>query len=113
MVVEIRTYVDISTLQADLSTTFQSLPQTPHHFGLCLIDSVSKGTTFKGMVINYKEGVGSFRVRYELIKLILKRIPVEMFLYLVILKSVCVFKCILGRIRAICSYLCLIYFDLF
>ena len=41
----------------------------------------NKGTTFEGMVINYGEGVGSFNIKYELIKLFLKCIPVETFLY--------------------------------
>ena len=59
-----------------------------------------------GMVINYWEGVGSFRIKYELKKLILKRIPVDTFLYLVIFKSMCVFRCIFVKIRSIS--LCLI-----
>ena len=63
------------------------------------------------MVNNYGEGVGSFRIKYELIKLILKRIPVETFSYLIIFKSMCVFKCIFGKIRGI--FLCLISFDLY
>ena len=70
-------------------------PPTPGH------NPASKGTTFKGMVVNYGEGVGSFRIKYELIKLILKSIPVETFLYLVIFESMFVFKCTFGKIRGI------------
>ena len=63
------------------------------------------------MVINYGEGVGSFRIKYEFIKLILKRVIVETFLYLVIFQSICVLKCIFGKIRGI--FLCLISFELY
>ena len=63
------------------------------------------------MVINYGEGVGSFRIKYELIRLILKCIHVETFLYLVIFQSICVLKCIFVKISGI--FLCLISFDLY
>ena len=63
------------------------------------------------MVINYGDGVGSFRIKYEFIKLIRKRIIVETSLYLVIFQSICVLKCIFGKIRGI--FLCLISFDLY
>ena len=61
-----------TTLQADLSPMLQSLPQTPCHCGLCLIDQVSKGTTQPVRALLLRKwslitggGGGSFRIKYD------------------------------------------------